>query len=206
MNDEFLKKWRSVYKKMIEEAMKKLLQEDQKYVKSYIIEKNEKSVLMKFGRWLNKVTLKYDEEKQKQSDERMINIDLNNHVIVNCTLDKLAKDNPDQAGLYSGLSYLYLGLDFMHSAAGICNKYALLNMLKYFCEIYNANPDIKDVDALIQFMKKDKVMNNFDEIDMLPQEIRDNLDLGLDENLREFVEQYAKEYIKDDVSLGGKSL
>ena len=36
----------------------------------------------------------------------------------------------------------------------------------------------------------------------MSQETRDNLDLGLDAHLKAFVEQYAKEYLIENISLG----
>ena len=37
----------------------------------------------------------------------------------------------------------------------------------------------------------------------MSQETRDNLDLGLDAHLKAFVEQYAKDYLHEEISLGG---
>ena len=42
-----------------------------------------------------------------------------------------------------------------------------------------------------------------DLINGISPEIRDNINLNLDENLKAFVEQYAKEYLQEDISLGG---
>ena len=43
-------------------------------------------------------------------------------------------------------------------------------------------------------MKKDKTIKSLDKLDLLPQETRDNLDLGIHKNVKYFIEQYAKEY------------
>ncbi len=80
-----------------------------------------------------------------------------------------------------------------------------MQVLRDFCQIYNDNPNISDVDAMIEFIKIEKPIDQIDELEKIPREIRDRLNLNLDENLKAFVEQYTSEYKKEE-SLGGPRL
>lgn len=53
---------------------------------------------------------------------------------------------------------------------------------------------------MVAFIKKEEVFTNksyLESLDTIPQEVKDSLDLGLDENLKAFVEQYSKLYPVD---------
>ena len=52
---------------------------------------------------------------------------------------------------------------------------------------------------MIEFINMAKPIHQFDELERLPREVRDRLDLHLDENLKPFVEQYANEYAEEDL-------
>ena len=91
----------------------------------------------------------------------------------------------------------------MKAAANISSKQALLSDLKIFFEIYKENPQISDFDAMILYMAKAEVIEHLNYLYDIPQEIRDNINLNLDENLKTFVEQYAKDYLQEEISLGG---
>ena len=50
---------------------------------------------------------------------------------------------------------------------------------------------------MVAFIKKEEVFTNksyLESLDTIPQEVKDSLDLGLDENLKAFVEQYSDQY------------
>ena len=62
---------------------------------------------------------------------------------------------------------------------------------------------------MIAFVNKAKVISNKNSLQTLntiPQEVKDSIDLNLDENLSTFVRQYAREYAMNDNSFGGKSI
>ena len=46
----------------------------------------------------------------------------------------------------------------MLSAAGVASKQSLLSFLKDFLEIYRNNPNISDVDAMVQYIQKEGVI------------------------------------------------
>ena len=87
----------------------------------------------------------------------------------------------------------------MSSMSDRFHKEWLLESLRIFCQIYKSNPDILDTDAMIEFINMAKPIHQFDELERLPREVRDRLDLHLDENLKPFVEQYANEYAEEDL-------
>ena len=64
---DLIHKWRPYYPKMIRDAIDRVVLEELKYVKPYIIrdyEKDRDSLLMKAAAELDKKIYKYDDEKQ----------------------------------------------------------------------------------------------------------------------------------------------
>ena len=64
--------------------------------------------------------------------------------------------------------------------------------MRVFCEIYKENPEIGDVDAMIAFIQREKVIKSYRELDTISQEIRNDFELGFSENLKPFIQEYAK--------------
>lgn len=121
----------------------------------------------------------------------------------------IAKNNPEYAKKQRGLSKLFIGLDILKKTCQHITKKYSLTALRSFCEIYQQNPNISDVDAMVAFIKNEEVITNksyLADLDTIPQELRDSLDLGLDEGLRAFVDQYSDQYSMDGSSLGGPKL
>ena len=191
---DLIHKWRPYYPKMIRDAIDRVVLEELKYVKPYIIrdyEKDRDSLLMKAAAELDKKIYKYDDEKQKEVDASMLEQHLRNPTVAYSFMGQAKKDHPDQAQEIEALSLLYIALDIMKSTSEICSDGWLLSVLTYFYGLYQQYPDISDADALIQFIKKEKVIKAPEKIDALPQETRDRLDLNFSENLKPFIKQYA---------------
>ena len=207
LDDEFLKKWRTAYVKMLNDGYKKVVQEEGKYIKLYSDLKPRKLTLFeKFTRKIDTAIFKYDDEYWKKFDEESNERFYSQPGVINYHVHKLMKSDPKYKDLLYGLNVLGTSFHIMKGIAGASSNQWLLTVLKDFCEIYSSNPDIKDVEAMVQFIKKEDVIKGVEDLDTIPSEIVNNLDLGLDENLKEFVQQYGKEYLKDDISFGGKSL
>ena len=207
MDDEFIKKWKPSYVKMIGDARQRVLQEEQKYAEPYIVEDVTKpNVLKDFAYKLDKVIFRLDDERIKKGKEAVVNWAVNNPTKINDFVRQAAKDAPEKADLLYGLFHLYNAIDVMNSSAQMAPKEWCLNVLKDFCEIYKNNPNTTDMDAMIQFIGIVQPTDHFDEINKIPREARDSIGLNFDENLKAFVQQYAKEYLKEDISFGNGSM
>lgn len=133
----------------------------------------------------------YDDEKQKEIDASLLEDRLRNPQKAFYYMEQAKKDFPDRVEEIEALSKLYIALDIMKSTSTISADGWLLHVLKYFYELYQQYPDISDANALIQFIKKEEVIKSAEELDLLPQETRERLDLNFSENLKPFIEQYA---------------
>lgn len=201
MDDNFIKEWRKAYGIMANYALEQIMKEERKYVEPYFYaDLTKPSILRRLTRTFDKVILKIEPEKNIQMS--LDYLARSNDTVI-ATMHKAIKDNPDKADMLTALLKLHVALDFMLSAAGVASKQSLLSFLKDFLEIYRNNPSISDVDAMVQYIQKDGVIKSVESLNYLSQDVRDNLDLGLDEHLKAFVERYAKEYLQEDISLGG---
>lgn len=199
MDDNFIKEWRKAYGIMADYALEQIKKEERKYVEPYIYADITKpSILNSLTTTFDKVILKIEPEKNIQMSLDYLTRS-NNTVIA--TMLEAIKDNPDKADMLRALLNLHLSLDFMLSAPGVASKQSLLSFLKDFLDIYRNNPNISDVDAMVQYIQKEGVIKSTESLNYLSQDVRDNLDLGLDEHLKAFVERYAKEYLQEDISL-----
>ena len=206
MDKEFMKNWRKAYIKMLEDARKAVFQEEQIYARPYIYEEvHEPTKLNRFLDSIDRVVFRIDEEREKKSDNVLVDMLTEDTTKVNLVLRMNGKADSEKADLYNGLYFLYNAIEIMSSMSAISHKSWLLEALRDFCQIYGNNPDITDVDAMIEFIKLVKPIHQLDELERLPREVRDRLNLNLDENLKSFVEQYASEYTKEE-SLGGPKL
>ena len=206
MDKEFMKNWRKAYIKMLEDARKAVFQEEQIYARPYIYEEvHEPTKLSRFSAAIDRVVFRIDEEREKKSDNVLVDMLTEDTTKVNLVLRMNGKADSEKADLYNGLYFLYNAIEIMSSMSAISHKSWLLEALRDFCQIYGNNPDITDVDAMIEFIKLAKPIHQLDELERLPREVRDRLNLNLDENLKSFVEQYASEYTKEE-SLGGPKL
>ena len=191
---DLITKWRPYYPKMIKDAIDQVVLEELQFVKPYIVwefEKNKNSLLMKAAEALDKKNHNYDDEKQKEIDASLLEDRLRNPQKAFYYMEQAKKDFPDRVEEIEALSKLYIALDIMKSTSTISADGWLLHVLKYFYELYQQYPDISDANALIQFIKKEEVIKSAEELDLLPQETRERLDLNFSENLKPFIEQYA---------------
>ena len=136
---DLIHKWRPYYSKMIRDAIDRVVLEELKYVKSYIIrdyEKDRDSLLMKAAAELDKKIYKYDDEKQKEVDASMLEQHLRNPTVAYSFMGQAKKDHPDQAQEIEALSLLYIALDIMKSTSEICSDGWLLSVLTYFYGLY----------------------------------------------------------------------
>ena len=204
MDNNFIEVWRAAYKKMVADTIKAIALAEEQYVKPYIINRMENPcLLVRFGAFLDKYVARVSDEQMKEWDKANYNKSIyaiENHFHY---LDLAKRDNPSKAKEIQGFMVFNAGILRMKAAANISSKQALLSDLKIFFEIYKENPQISDFDAMILYMAKAEVIEHLNYLYDIPQEIRDNINLNLDENLKAFVEQYAKDYLQEEISFGG---
>ena len=204
IDKNFLEKWKYYYVKMIEDAYKivvKDFEKDCRYYKSLGLP--EKKGLAKFNRKLLSTVFRLDENFWADIEEDR----LHNPAGIITLAGEIAKANPEYAKKQDGLDVFATGLETMQGSASLSSNKWLLRVLRDFCEIYQKNPNINDMDAMIEFMKVEKVVKSIDRLDSIPNDVRQSLDLNLDENLNRFVQQYASTYAKaDEITFGGKRL
>ena len=204
MDNNFIEVWREAYKKMVADTINAIALVEEQYIKPYIIKKMENPcLLVRFGAFLDKYVARASDEQRKEWEKASYNnlihgIDSNFHY-----LDFAKRDNPSKAKEIQGFMVFNVGILRMKAAANISSKQALLSDLKIFFEIYKENPQISDFDAMILYMAKAEVIEHLNYLYDIPQEIRDNINLNLDENLKAFVEQYAKDYLQEEILLRG---
>lgn len=204
MDNNFIEVWREAYGKMITDTIKAIALAEEQYVKPYIINMMENpSLLVRFGHFLDKHVSRVSDEQMKEWKKARYNkyiyeIEDNFHYL------RLAqRDNPSKAEEIEGFLRFNTVILRMKAGVGISSKQALLSDLKIFFEIYKENPQISDMNAMIQYMARSGTTEHEDLINGISPEIRDNINLNLDENLKAFVEQYAKDYLHEEISLGG---
>lgn len=205
IDEKFLDSWRETYARTIIRAHENVVSEMKKDVDYY----RELGVPTntKFGDFLEK-GLSVIFRLEPDYWERFHKEEAGPSVIYSAT-EVIAKNNPEYAKKQRGLSKLFLGMDILRKTCQHITKKYSLTALRSFCEIYQQNPNISDVDAMVAFIKKEEVITNksyLADLDTIPQELRDSLDLGLDEGLRAFVDQYSDQYSMDGSSLGGPKL
>lgn len=200
MDKEFLTEWRKSYRAMIVYANDQIKKEIRQYIEAYVYaELNKPSIIRTIGNIFS-ARLNIDE---KESNQAAFEVRVNHPSVIISDMEKAIKDNPDKADMLRALLDLFLATDFMISAANVSSEKWLLSVLKDFLDIYKNNLGISDVDAMVQYIQKEGVIKGAESLNYLSQDVRDNLDLGLDEHLKAFVERYAKEYLQEDISLGG---
>jgi len=202
----FLSRWRKSYVKMAKDALDRVTSDMSKDVHVYLQENPPKyGKLRLLNRKMLSTVLRLDENFWEKSDEDYYNFP----PTIEAVALKMAKDNPEYAEKARGINVLFHALRIMNKFSdGVTDKW-LLKALRYFCEIYQQDPNINDIDAMIAFINKAKVISNKNSLQTLntiPQEVKDSIDLNLDENLSTFVRQYAREYAMNDNSFGGKSI
>ena len=204
MDNNFIEVWREAYGKMIIDTIKAIALAEEQYVKPYIISSMENPcLLVRFGAFLDKHVARVSDEQMKEWDKANYNrsiysIENNFHYL------RLAqRDNPSKAEEIEGFIRFNNVILRMKAGVGLSSKQALLSDLKIFFEIYKENPQISDMNAMIQYMARSGTTEKEDLINGISPEIRDNINLNLDENLKAFVEQYAKDYLQEEISLGG---
>ena len=204
MDNNFIEVWREAYGKMITDTIKAIALAEEQYVKPYIINKMENPcLLVRFGTFLDKHVSRVSDEQMKEWDKAYYNkaiYAIENHFHY---LDLAKRDNPSKAKEIEGFLRFNSVILRMKAAANISSKQALLSDLKIFFEIYKENPQISDMNAMIQYMARSGTTEKEDLINGISPEIRDNINLNLDENLKAFVEQYARDYLQEEISLGG---
>ena len=204
MDNNFIEVWREAYGKMITDTIKAIALAEEQYVKPYIIKKMENPcLLVRFGTFLDKHVSRVSDEQMKEWDKAYYNkaiyaIENNFHYL---TLAQ--RDNPSKAEEIEGFLRFNNVILRMKAGVGLSSKQALLSDLKIFFEIYKENPQISDMNAMIQYMARSGTTEKEDLINGISPEIRDNINLNLDENLKAFVEQYARDYLQEEISLGG---
>lgn len=204
MDNKFIEDWRKAYGKMITDTIKAIALAEEQYVKPYIINRMENPcLLVRFGAFLDKYVARASDEQRKEWEKTRYNqsiYSIENHFHY---LDLAKRDNPSKAEEIEGFIRFNNVILRMKAGVGLSSKQALLSDLKIFFEIYKENPQISDMNAMIQYMARSGTTEREDLINGISPEIRDNINLNLDENLKAFVEQYAKEYLQEDISLGG---
>lgn len=207
IDEEFLKKWKEVYVKMLSVALERVVAElarDIEYYKGLGV-----PTLSKFEQFLTtglSVVFRLREDFWENNDE--INKDPR---IIHAASRTVAKNCPEYAKKQQGIGELYINLSNMNVfSAHITDKYAL-TALRSFCEMYHNDPDINDVDVLVNFIIEQKVCKNqkyWPILRSIPQEVKDSLDLGFGNanSLKDFVKKYTDQYSMDDSSLGGPKL
>ena len=200
MDKELISNWRNAYYEMIVFANAQIKKEIRPYIEVYVYEELAKpSILRTIGKILS-ARLNQDE---KEGDQAAFEVRINHRSVIPVYMLHAIKDNPDKANMLTALLDLFLATDSMINAANVSSKHWLLSVLKEFLDIYKSNPKISDVDAMVQYIQKEGVIKDSESLNYLSQETRDNLDLGLDAHLKAFVEQYAREYLNEDISLRG---
>ena len=204
MDNNFIEEWRKAYGKMVADTINAIALVEEQYIKPYIIKEMENPcLLVRFGLFLDKHVSRVSDEQMKEWDKAyyikaIYAIENNFHYL---TLAQ--RDNPSKAEEIEGFLRFNNVILRMKAGVGLSSKQALLSDLKIFFEIYKENPQISDFDAMILYMAKAEVIEHLNYLYDIPQEIRDNINLNLDENLKAFVEQYAKDYLQEEISLGG---
>lgn len=200
MDKEFLTEWRKSYRAMIVYANDQIKKEIRQYIEAYVYaDLNKPSIIRAIG---NIFSARLNIDKN-ESNQAAFEVRVNHPSVIISDMQKAIKDNPDKADMLRALLDLFVATDFMISAANVSSEKWLLSVLKDFLDIYKNNLGISDVDAMVQYVQKEGVIKGAESLNYLSQDVRDNLDLGLDENLKAFVERYAKEYLQEDISLGG---
>ncbi len=204
IDKNFLEKWKYYYVKMLQDAYNiviKDLEKDVRYYKSLGLP--EKKGLAKFNRKLLSTVFRLDDKFWDSVEENR----MSNDAGVLAIAAEIAKSNPEYAKKQDGLHQFAIAINFMNTIAASSTNKWLLRVLRDFCEIYQKNPNISDVDAMIEFMRVEDAVKTLDIIDTIPNDVRQSLDLNLDENLSRFVQQYASTYAKaDEITFGGKRL
>ena len=207
IDEKFLKKWKEVYVKMLSVALERVVAElakDIEYYKGLGV-----PTLTKFEKFLTtglSVVFRLREDFWENNDQ--VNKDPR---IIHAASRTVAKNCPEYAKKQQGLGELYINLSTMNDfSAHITDKYAL-TALRSFCEMYHIDPDINDVDVLVNFIIEQKVCKNqkyWPILRSIPQEVKDSLDLGFGNanSLKDFVKKYTDQYSMNDSSLGGPKL
>ncbi len=206
IDKEFFDNWRSSYAKMIDDALSNVCDNLAKDIRIYREENPPKMTkLQKFGRNLISTIFRCDDEFWKRVEENGYKDDA---ALLGMSKE-FAKNNPEYSKKQKGLYELGISLRLMRLTAKSATDKWLLRVLRDFCEIYNSNVNITDIDAMVSFIKKEEVIKDryLPLLDTIPNEIKETLDLNLDENLREFVQQFASTYAKEEeITLGGRKL
>ena len=185
---ELIVKWRPYYEKLISDAIQRVVQKEKELIPSYIPEEPEElNIVEKAAKKIDTAITKEDGETWDRSYH---DLQYNDPVRIYSLMNKAMKEHPEEAGSLKGISLLYIALDIMKRTGENCSDRWLLNVLEDFYKIYEQDPTITDTEAMIRFMQKEEVIKSAGELGTIPHEIRESLDLNLDDNLKPFLEQY----------------
>lgn len=207
IDERLLKKWKEVYVKMLSVARERVVAElsrDVEYYKGLGVPTLSK--FQQFRKTGLSAIFRLREDFWENNDE--INKDPR---IIHAASRTVAKNCPEYAKKQQGLGELYINLSTMNAfSTHITDRFAL-TALRSFCEMYHNDPDINDVDVLVNFIIEQKVCKNqkyWPILRSIPQEVKDSLDLGFGNanSLKDFVKKYTDQYSMDDSSLGGPKL
>ena len=198
---------KKAYVKMVQDARFSTFSKIKNYlsINGYMTTPKD-GLLMKFAKKLDTIIYKYDNDYWKQFDEERTRSYYNKPDNVCYVANAMSKKNPEFKKQVYGLNDLYTCLSIMDGVAKYIHPKSLLDTLRDFCEIYSTNPDISDVDLMVRYLKDYSTLKNIRALDTIPQEVRDNLDLGIKENMGAYIQQYAKEYLHEELAVGGKGL